>query len=119
MSAIDKESTTQPPSRYLRPTGDNVTDNCERRADLPRCMRRDEGLERGSFREWSTQLKPVRVPKSIARGAGRGQAVHLHLFADASNVATITVIESTAGVVQGLLTSKSRILKRATSTAKL
>lgn len=69
--------------------------------------------------KWSTQLKPVRVPKSIARGAGRVQAVHLHLFADASNVATITVIESTAGVVQGLLTSKSRILKRATSTARL
>ena len=44
--AIYKES-----SKYLRPTRDNVTDNRERKAGLPICMQRDEGLEQGSFRE--------------------------------------------------------------------
>ena len=58
-----------------------------------------------------SQLKPVRVRRSVARRVGRVQAVHLHVFADASNIAcsavTIAVIEGTTGVVKELLTSKS------------
>ena len=70
-----------------------------------------------------SQLKSVRVPRSVARGVGRVQAVHLHVFADASNIAcsavTTAVIEGTTGVVKGLPTSKSRISKRNTSMARL
>ena len=73
--------------------------------------------------KWSSQLKTVRVPRSVARGVGRVQAVHLHVFADASNIAcsavTIAVVEGETGVVKGLLTSKSRISKRNTSIARL
>ena len=73
--------------------------------------------------KWSNQLKTVRVPRSVARGAGLVQAVHLHVFADASNIAcsavTIAVVEGERGVVKGLLTSKSRISKRNTSIARL
>ena len=73
--------------------------------------------------KWLSQLKSVRVPRSVARGEGRVQAVHLHVFADASNIAcsavTIAVIEGTTGVIKGLLTSKSRISKRNTSMARL
>ena len=73
--------------------------------------------------KWVSQLKSVRVPRSVARGVGRVQAVHLHVFADASNIAcsavTTAVIEGTTGVVKGLPTSKSRISKRNTSMARL
>ena len=73
--------------------------------------------------KWSNQLKTVRVPGRLARGVGRVQAVHLHVFADASNIAcsavTIALVEGETGVVKGLLTSKSRILKRNTSIARL
>ena len=73
--------------------------------------------------KWSSQLKTVTVPRSVARGVGRVQAVHLHVFADASNIAcstvTIAVVEGETGVVKGLLTSKSRISKRNTSVARL
>ena len=43
--------------------------------------------------KWSNQLKTVRVPRSVARGVGRVyvQAVHLHVFADASNIACSAV----------------------------
>jgi len=79
-------------------------------------------LKRDWFK-WSSQLKTVRVPRSVARGVGRVQAVHLHVFADASNIAcsavTIAVVEGETGVVKGLLTSKSRISKRNTSVARL
>ena len=65
----------------------------------------------------------MRVPRSVARGVGWVQAVHLHVFADASNIAcsavTIAVIEGTTGVIKGLLTSKSRISKRNTSMSRL
>ena len=58
--------------------------------------------------KWSKQLKTVRVPRSVARGVGRVQAVHLHVFADASSIAccavTIAVVEGETGVVKGLLT---------------
>ena len=73
--------------------------------------------------KWANQLKTVRVPRCVARGVGRVQAVHLHVFADASNIAcsavTIAVVEGETGVVKGLLTSKSRISKRNTSIARL
>lgn len=53
--------------------------------------------------KWSTQLKLVRVPRSIAKGAGQVKAFHVHVFAGATNVAclaaTIDVIEGTTAVV--------------------
>ena len=62
---------------------------------------------------WMKQLKDVRVPKSVATFIGEIEAVHLHLFADASNLAccaaAVVVVEHEAGVTKGLLTSKSRI----------
>jgi hypothetical protein len=64
---------------------------------------------------WTSQLRNVRVPRSIARDIRKINKVHLHVFADASNVAcsaaTIAVIEHSSGVIKGLLTSKSRISK--------
>ena len=65
----------------------------------------------------------MRVPRSVARGVGRVQAVHLHVFADASNITcfavTIAVAEGETGVVKSLLKSKSRISKRNTSIGRL
>ena len=73
--------------------------------------------------KWSSQLKPVRIPRSVTRGVGRIQAVHLHVFADASNIAcsavTIAMVEGETGVVKGLLTSKSRVSKQNTSIVRL
>ena len=73
--------------------------------------------------KWRSQLKNVRVPRSISREIRKVKVIHLHLFADASNIAcsavTIAVIEHSTGVVKGLLTSKSRISKRNTSIARL
>ena len=73
--------------------------------------------------KWSNQIKTVRVPRSVARGVGRVQAVHLHVFADASNIAcsavAIAVAEGETGVVKGLLKSKLRISKRNTSIGRL
>ena len=75
------------------------------------------------WNKWSNQLKTVRVPRSVARGVGPVQALHLHVFADASNIAcsavTIALVEGDTGVVKGLLKSKSRISKRDTSIARL
>ena len=49
--------------------------------------------------------------------------MHLHLFADASNLAccaaAVAVVEQQGGMSKGLLTSKSRISKRNTSIARL
>ena len=65
----------------------------------------------------------MRISRSVTRGVGRIQAVHLHVFADASNIAcsavAIAVVEGETGVVKGLLTSKSRVSKRNTSIARL
>ena len=73
--------------------------------------------------KWSSQLRTVKVPRSISRGVGKIKAVHLHVFADASNIAcsavTIAVVEGDTGVVNGLLTSKSRISKQNTTIARL
>lgn len=53
----------------------------------------------------------------------KANGVHLHVFADASNLAccaaAIAVIEHSLAVVKGLLTSKSKIFKRDTSKARL
>ena len=72
---------------------------------------------------WTKQLKDVRVPRSVATFIGEIEAVHLHLFADASNLAccaaAVAVVEHEAGVTKGLLTSKSWISKRSTSIARL
>ena len=49
----------------------------------------------------------MRVPRSVARGVGRVQAVHLHLFSDGSNIAcsavTMAIVKGERGVVKGLL----------------
>ena len=72
---------------------------------------------------WNNQLRTVRVPRSVSKGIGNVKAVHLHIFADASNIAcsavTIAVVEGETGVVKGLLTSKSRISKQNTTIARL
>ena len=63
------------------------------------------------------------VPRSVATFIGEVEAVHLHLFADASILAccpvAIAIVEHEKGVGKGFLTSKSRILKRNTSIARL
>ena len=73
--------------------------------------------------KWNRQLRTVRVPRSISKGVRRNKAVHLHVFADASNIAcsaaTIAVVEGDTGVVKGLLTSKSRISKQNTTIPRL
>ena len=73
--------------------------------------------------KWTKQLWNVRVPRSVITKCRKVKAVHLHLFADASNLAcsamTIAVVEQDTGTVKGFLTSKSRISKRNTSIARL
>lgn len=73
--------------------------------------------------KWSSQLRNIKVPRSVARDISKIKAVHLHVFADASNIAcsavTVAVVEHTTGIVKGLLTSKSRISKRNTSISRL
>ena len=73
--------------------------------------------------KWSSQLRNVKVPRSIARDISKIKAVHLHVFADASNIAcsavTVAVVEHSTGLVKGLLASKSRISKRNTSISRL
>ena len=73
--------------------------------------------------KWSSQLRNIKVPRSIAKDISKIKAVHLHVFADASNIAcsavTIAVVEHSTGFVKGLLTSKSRISKRNTSISRL
>ena len=73
--------------------------------------------------KWTKQLRDVRIPRSVATSIGELEAVHLHIFADASNLAccavAVAVVEQERGVAKGLLTSKSRISKRNTSIARL
>ena len=72
--------------------------------------------------KWSSQLRNIKVPRSVARDISKIKTVHLHVFADASNVAcsavTVAVVEHSTGFVKGLLTSKSRISKRNTSISR-
>ena len=73
--------------------------------------------------KWSSQLRNIKVPRSVARDINKIKAVRLHVFADASNIAcsavAIAVVEHSTGLVKGLLTSKSRISKRNTSISRL
>ena len=73
--------------------------------------------------KWTRQLRNIRIPRSVIQGCKKVEAIHLHLFADASNMAcsavSVAVIEHDTGKVKGLLTSKSRISKRNTSIARL
>ncbi len=73
--------------------------------------------------KWTRQLRNVRVPRSVIRECKKVEAVHLHLFADASNLAcsamTIAVVDCDTGTLKGFLASKSRISKRNTSIARL
>ena len=72
---------------------------------------------RDEWFKWTKQLKTVEIPRSEITG------VHLHLFADASNLAccaaAVAVVEQQGGMSKGLLTSKSRISKRNTSVVRL
>ena len=73
-------------------------------------------------KDWSSQLRNVRVPRSVARGINKLDKLHLHVFADASDIAffavTVAVIESPSRVIKALLTSKSRISKGNTTIAR-
>lgn len=73
--------------------------------------------------KWSSQLRNIKVPRSVARDISKIRAVHLHAFADASNIAcsavTVAVVEHSTGFVKVLLTSKSRISKCNTSISRL
>ena len=68
-------------------------------------------------------MKNVTVQRTIVTNMTKADAVHLHVFADASNLAccaaAIAVVEHSSAVVKGLLTSKSRISKQDTSIARL
>ena len=79
-------------------------------------------LKKKWFR-WTGQLRNVQVPRSIIRECRRMKSIHIHQFADASNLAcstvTIVAVETMTGTVKGTLTSKSRISKRNTSIARL
>ena len=61
------------------------------------------------------------MPRNVATFIGEIEAVHLHLFADASILAccavAVAIIEHEAGMAKGLLTSKSRTSKRNTFIA--
>ena len=62
----------------------------------------------------------MKVPRSIGKGVDRVQAAHLHVFADASNIACAALVdEGATEVAKDVVTSKSRILKRNTSIARL
>ena len=78
---------------------------------------------RDEWFKWTKQLKTVEIPRSVATLIGEITGVHLHLFADASNLAccaaAVAVVEQQGGMSKGLLTSKSRISKRNTSIARL
>ena len=73
--------------------------------------------------KWTKQLNSVQVPRNVITSVREIAAVHLHLFVDASNLAccaaAIAEVEHDAGVIKGLLTSKSRISKRSTTTPRL
>ena len=70
---------------------------------------------RKEWTKWTKQLKNVTVPRTIVTNMTKADAVHIHVFADASNLAccaaAVAVVEHSSAVVKGLLTSKSRISK--------
>ena len=71
--------------------------------------------------KWTKQLKTVEKPRSVAISIGEITGVHLHLFADTSNLAccAAAVAENQGAMSRGLLTSKLQISKRNTSIARL
>ena len=73
--------------------------------------------------KWTKRLRNVKIPRSINKSIKRIKAIHLHIFAYASTLAScsaaIAVVEGNMGVVKGLLVSKSRISKRKTSIPRL
>ena len=75
------------------------------------------------WNKWTKQLRDVKIPRSLIRDSATVEAVDIHQFADASNLAcstvAIAVIQQGTMKVKGLLTSKSRISKRNTSIARL
>ena len=81
------------------------------------------GANMRDWLKWSSQLRNIKVPRSVTRDINRIKAVHLHVFADASDTACSAVanavVEHLTGVVKGLLTSKLRISKRNTSISRL
>jgi len=78
---------------------------------------------RGDWFKWTKQLKTVEIPRSVAILIGEITGVHLHLFADASNLeccaAAVAVVEQQGSMAKDLLTLKSRMSKRNTSRARL
>ena len=74
------------------------------------------------WNKWTKQLKDVKIPRSLIRDSATVEAVDIHQFADASNLAcstvAIAVIQQGTMNVKGLLTSKSRISKQNTSIAR-
>ena len=75
------------------------------------------------WQKWTNQLRNVKVPRSLIKTGKRVKAVHIHQFADASEIAcstvTIAIVEDETNRVMGFLTSKSRIAKKNTSIARL
>ena len=61
------------------------------------------------IKNWSNQLRNVKVPRSIVKEMNKIKGVQLHVFADASNTAcsaaTVAVVEHSTGFVKRLLTS--------------
>ena len=78
------------------------------------------GPKKGVDQEDKTK---VTTPRTIVRNMTEADVVHLHVFADASNLAccaaAIAVVEHSSAMVKGLLTSKSRISKKDTPIARL
>ena len=86
-----------------------------------------EGKQIGKKR-WTTEISdPLKkwwtLLRTIVGNMTKAYAVLLHVFADASNLAccaaAIAVVEHSLAVVKGLLTSKSRILKRRNFNSKI
>ena len=73
--------------------------------------------------KWTNQLRNIKVPRSLIKTGKRVKAVHIHQFADASEIAcstvTIAIVEDETNRVMGLLTSKSSIAKKNTTIARL
>ena len=79
-------------------------------------------LER-QWRMWTKQLANLQVLRSIIQSGAELRTIHVHQFADASNLAcstlTIIVAKQDNETVRGLLISKSRISKGNTTIARL
>jgi len=62
---------------------------------------------RKEWTKWTKQLKNVTIPRTIVRNMTKEDAVHLHVFAEACNLAcgtaAIAVLEHSSAVVKGLL----------------